>query len=136
MRFATKIAVIVHEELASWQKLNIACFLSGGLVAAAPELGGQAYRDGSGQVYGPLIRQPVLVFAASSGDLARVLRRAGEAGLTPSLYTRELFATGHDEANRAAVASVPTEELDLVGLALHGERKAVDRAIKGLKLHP
>lgn len=136
MRFDTKIAIIVHEELASWQKLNVACFLSGGLVAAAPELGGQAYRDGSGKVYGPLIRQPVLVFAASSADLARALRRAGEAGLTPSLYTRELFATGHDEANRAAVAAVATEALDLVGLALHGERKAVDKAIKELKLHP
>lgn len=106
------------------------------MVAAAPELGGQACRDGSGQVYGPLIRQPVLVFAADSGDLARVLRRARETGLTPSLYTSELFATSHDEANRAAVASVPTEALDLVGLALHGERKAVDKAIKGLKLHP
>jgi len=136
MRFDTKIAVIVHEELATWQKLNVACFLSGGLVAAAPELGGEAYRDGSGKVYGPLIRQPVLVFAAASVDLARVLRRAGEAGLIPSLYTRELFATGHDEANRAAVTTVATDALDLVGLALHGERKAVDKAIKGLKLHP
>ncbi|WP_332692535.1 DUF2000 family protein [Bosea sp. (in: a-proteobacteria)] len=136
MRFDTKIAVIVHEELAAWQKLNVACFLSGGLVAAAPELGGQAYRDGSGKVYGPLIRQPVLVFAASSADLTRALRRAGEAGLHPSLYTRELFATGHDDANRAAVEAVTTEALDLVGLALHGGRKAVDKAIKGLKLHP
>lgn len=136
MRFDTKIAVIVHEELAIWQKLNVACFLSGGLVAAFPELGGEAYRDGSGQVYGQLVRQPILVFAASAADLARVLRRAREAGLTPSLYTRELFATGHDEANRAAVANVPTEALDLVGLVLHGERKAVDKAIKGLKLHP
>ena len=136
MRFDTKIAVIVHEELASWQKLNVACFLSGGLVAATPELGGKAYRDGSGKVYGPLIRQPVLVFAAASTDLSRVLRRAGEAGLRPSLYTRELFATGHDEANRAAVEAVATDALDLVGLALHGERRAVDKAIKGLKLHP
>jgi hypothetical protein len=127
MRFDTKIAIIVHDELAAWQKLN---------VTAAPELGGQAYRDGSGKVYGPLVRQPILIFAASSVDLPRVLRRAREAGLTPSLYTRELFATGHDEANRAAVAGVTTEALDLVGIALRGERKAVDRAIKGLKLHP
>jgi hypothetical protein len=136
MRFDTKIAIVVHQELAVWQKLNITAFLSGGLVAAAPELGGQAYRDGSGKVYGPLVRQPILVFAADSHDLARALRRAGETGLTPSLYTRELFATGHDEANRAAVEAVPTGALDLVGLALHGERKMVDKAIKGLKLHP
>lgn len=136
MRFDTKIAIIVHQELAAWQKLNVTAFLAGGLVAAAPELGGQAYRDGSGKVYGPLVRQPILIFAATSADLARVLRRAGEAGLTPSLYTRDLFATGHDEANRAAVAAVATAALDLVGIALHSERKGVDKAIKGLKLHP
>ncbi|WID97833.1 DUF2000 family protein [Bosea vestrisii] len=136
MRFDTKIAIIVQEELAAWQRLNVTAFLSGGLVAAAPELGGQAYRDRSGKVYGPLVRQPILIFAASSADLTRVLRRAGDAGLRPSLYTRELFATGHDEANRAAVAAVATDALDLVGIALHGERKAVDKAIKGLKLHP
>ena len=45
-----------------------------------------------------------------------MLRRALERGLTPSLYTKELFATGHDAANRAAVARVATQALDLVGL--------------------
>ncbi len=136
MLFDTKIALVVHHELAAWQKLNIAAFLAGGLVAATPELGGQAYRDGSGLVYGPLVRQPILIFAADSAALAQALRRARETGLVPSLYTRALFGTGHDEANRAAVAAVATSDLDLVGIGLHGPRKPVDKAIKGLKLHP
>jgi hypothetical protein len=56
--------------------------------------------------------------------------------LRPAIYTKELFSTGHDAANRAAVAAMPTDALDLVGLALHAERKAVDSAVKGLALHP
>lgn len=136
MRFETKIAIAVREDLATWQKLNVACFLSGGLVGAYPELAGERYADASGQRYGPLIRQPVLVFAASADELTRTLRRALERGLSPSLYTRELFATGHDEANRAAVAGVATEALDLVGIGLHADRKAVDKVMKGLALHP
>lgn len=135
MRFDTKVAVVVHAQLAVWQKLNVASFLAGGLAGAHPELAGEPYRDASGRFYGPLVRQPVLVFKASGEELKRTLERATARGLRPSIYTRELFATGNDVDNRNAVASVPTEALDLVGLALHGDRKYVDKVTKGLSLH-
>src|SRR6516164_8579713 len=105
MLFDTKIAVVVREDLAVWQKLNVASFLAGGLVGAYPELAGERYVDGTGRVYGPLVRQPMLIFAATAAELTRTLRRALESGLTPAIYTKELFATGHDAANRAAVAA-------------------------------
>lgn len=135
MRFDSKIAVIVHADLAVWQKLNVAAFLAGGLVGAHPELAGAPYVDRSGRAYGPLVRQPILVFSATGADLDRTLERARSRGLVPSIYTRELFATGNDIDNRAAVAAVATEALDLVGLALHGDRKDVDKATRGLALH-
>jgi hypothetical protein len=72
----------------------------------------------------------------SGADIATAVRRAKERGLLPSIYTRDLFATGHDAANRAAVAAVATEALDLVGMGLHGDRKDVDKVTKGLRLHP
>ncbi len=136
MRFETKIAILVRADLAVWQKLNVASFLAGGLVGSHPELAGEPYVDGSGRVYGPLVRQPMLIFAADAAELTRTLERALDAGLRPAIYTKELFATGHDAANRAAVAAVPTDALSLVGLALHAERKAVDKVVKGLALHP
>ena len=52
-----------------------------------------------------------------------------------SIYTRELFATGHDEANRAQVAAVASQNLDLVGIALRGPRNAIDRIVKGARFH-
>ena len=136
MRFDSKIAIAVRDDLATWQKLNVACFVTGGLVGARPELAGERYVDGSRQSYGPLVRQPILVFTASAEELRKALRRARERGLDPSIYTKELFATGNDVDNRAAVAGVPTDALDLVGLGLHAERKEVDKVIKGLALHP
>lgn len=136
MNFSTKIAVVVRDDLAPWQKLNVACFLSGGLVGSYPELAGERYRDASGRAYGPLVRQPILVFAAGGEALTRTLQRCLERGLAVSIYTRELFATGNDVANRAAVAAVATESLDLVGLAVHADRKDVDKVTKGLTLHP
>ncbi|QCI65129.1 DUF2000 domain-containing protein [Phreatobacter stygius] len=136
MRFETKIAIVVRDDLATWQKLNVTAFLSGGLVGAYPELPGERYADASGRIYGPLIRQPVLIFAASGDELTRTLKRAAERGLTPSLYTSALFSTGNDSDNRAAVAAVPTDALDLVGLGLHDDRRQIDRIVKGLALHP
>lgn len=136
MRFDTKIAIVVRDDLAVWQKLNVASFLSSGLVGAAPELTGDAYADASGKFYGPLIRQPILIYVASTEEMNRTFRRAADRGLRLSIYTKELFATGHDGDNRAAVARVTTEALDLVGLAAHADRKEVDKVMKGLSLHP
>src|SRR5215469_2046465 len=93
MRFDTKIAVVVREDIAIWQKLNVASFLAGGLVGCYPELAGERYVDGAGRVYGPLVRQPMLIFAASAAELTQALWRALEAGLAPSIYTKDLFAT-------------------------------------------
>ncbi len=132
----TKIAIVVREDLAPWQKLNVAAFLSGGLAGCYPQIVGERYSDASGADYGPLVRQPILIFAAATEELAGCLNRARERGIAPSIYTTDLFRTFNDADNRAAVAAVATDRLDLAGLALHAERKLVDKVVKGLKLHP
>jgi hypothetical protein len=136
MQFATKIAIAVHQEIAVWQKLNVAAFLTSAVVGADPALIGDAYRDASGNIYLAMSRQPILIFAGTSEELKAAHRRALERNERIAIYTRELFATGHDAANRAAVATVAAGVLDLVGIALHADRKAVDKVMKGLKLHP
>jgi hypothetical protein len=80
--------------------------------------------------------QPVLVYEADADSLRRAFERALSRGVTPAIYTQELFATNHDEANRAAVASVSAEDLDLVGLAFRAERKTVDKIVDRLRFHP
>ncbi len=136
MRFDTKIAVVLHEDLAGWQKANVTALLVSGIAETDPGTVGEPYADASGTEYLPMFRQPVLVFAADGSALRRAHRRALERGVRVAIYTAELFATGHDEANRAAVAAVPTEELDLVGLALRADAKAVDRVLDRVRPHP
>jgi hypothetical protein len=136
MRFDTKIAIVVRDDLATWQKLNVASFLSGGIVGSYPEVAGERYVDASGRSYGRLVRQPILIFAASADELRKTHERAIGRGLTASIYTSALFATSNDIDNRAAVAGVATDALDLVGFGLHADRKEVDKVTKGLALHP
>jgi hypothetical protein len=136
MQFETKLAVVLRDDLAVWQKTNVTAFLVSGIAATEPETVGEAYRDASGNQYLPMFVQPVLVYEADSAALRRAYQRAMERGVTPAIYTAELFATGHDEANRAAVARVPAEDLDLVGIAFRAERKTVDKIVDRLRFHP
>lgn len=135
-RWATKIAVLLREDLAPWQSLNVTSFLVSGIVATGPELVGEPYEDADGTGYLPMIRQPVLVLAGSAELLRTARTRALDRGLTPAVFTAELFSTPGDEQNRAAVRAVPGADLDVVGIAVHGPRNAVDKVTKGARMHP
>jgi hypothetical protein len=134
--FSTKIAVLVRDDLPVWQRLNVCAFLVSGVAAAVPELVGDAYEDADGTKYLAMFGQPVLVFEASADVLTGAHRKALDRGLPMSVFTADLFATGNDEDNRAAVRAVPRDALDLVGLAVHGPRNAVDKVVKGARMHP
>ncbi|EIV93037.1 DUF2000 domain-containing protein [Frankia sp. QA3] len=136
IRFGTKIAVLLRDDLLNWQRLNVTAFLVSGIAATNPELVGEPYADADGHGYLPMFRQPVLVFAGSSQTLASSFTRASDRGLAMSIFTSDLFRTGNDRDNRAAVRAVPRDDLDLVGLALHGPRNTVDKALKGARMHP
>ena len=136
MNFSTKIAVVVRDDLPVWQRLNVCAFLVSGVAAAVPELIGEPYEDADGTKYLAMFGQPVLVFEASADVLASAHRKALDRGLPMSVFTADLFATGNDEDNRAAVRAVPRDALDLVGLAVHGPRNAIDKVIKGARMHP
>ena len=133
--FETKICVVVRDDLAVWQKLNVTAFLASGIAASRPETIGEPYVDGLGRRHAALIGQPILVFAATLDDLRRVYARARDGGLDIAPYIEAMFATGHDAANRAVFAAGEADSQIWAGLALHGPRKAVDKAVKGLKLH-
>jgi hypothetical protein len=131
----TKIAIVVRHDLAAWQKLNVTAFLASGIAAAAPEAIGQPYVDRGGHAYGGMFVQPVLVFRGDLAALQAACQQARTRGLTTLPYVEAMFATGHDAANRAVFAEEDPEAPNLVGLAVRGPRKAVDKAVKGLKLH-
>jgi len=136
IRFDTKIAVLLRDDLPTWQRLNVTAFLVSGIAASHPETIGEAYEDADGTAYLPMFRQPVLVFEGSKEFMATAHTRVLSRGIPHSVFTQDLFATGNDRDNRAAVKAVSQQELDLVGLALYGPKNAVDKALKGSRMHP
>lgn len=135
VRFDTKIAVLLRDDLETWQRLNVTAFLVSGLGTAVPDVIGEPYADADDTPYLPMLRQPVMVFEGSKELLTTAHTRAVGRGVTLSVFTSDLFATGNDRDNRAAVRAVRRDGMDLVGMAVHGPRNAVDKIFKGASMH-
>ena len=136
IRFDTKVAVLLRDDLATWQRLNVCAFLISGVASANPDIIGEPYADADDTAYLPRFRQPVLVFPGDAQLLTTAHERALSRDIPMSIFTADLFATGNDRDNRAAVRGVPRDKLDLVGIALHGPKNAVDKVLKGAVMHP
>jgi hypothetical protein len=133
--FDTKIAIVVRDDLAVWQKLNVTAFLTSGVVGATEGLLGEPYRDANGNIYNPLMIQPVIVLAAGADGIRKIYRRAMDRNVRMSLYIEDMFATGNDAANRATVRRYGPDNMNVVGLALREDRKTVDKITKGARKH-
>jgi len=136
LEFDTKIAVVLRDDLAGWQAVNVTAFLVSGIAGTVPGVVGEPYEDASGNAYLPMFVQPVLVYVADAAGLRRAYERAMSREVTPAIYTADLFATGHDAANRDTVRAVAADDLDLVGIAFRAERKTVDKIVDRLRFHP
>lgn len=136
-QFDTKIAVVVRDDLATWQRLNVTAFMISGVAAHAGTAAiGEDYLDADGRHYLPLLVQPVLVLEAGAAKLRTVRERAERRGVPIAIYTNDMFSTGNDQDNRAAVRAIATDELDLVGVALRAPHRDADAVLRGLKRHP
>lgn len=132
---SSKIAVILREDLANWQKLNVTAFLSSGIAHAHIDSVGLPYEDADANRYLAMFGQPVMVFEANTAEMRHSFERAKGRDVTMSIFPEEIFSTGNDVDNRAAVATIPYERLRLAGFAFRAERKIADKISKGLRLH-
>ncbi|QPC85198.1 DUF2000 family protein [Phototrophicus methaneseepsis] len=136
MTFDTKIAIVLRDDLEMWQELNVTAFIASAVVGQNPSIIGENYRDASGNVYMPMIIQPMMIYQADADSIRKAHQRALERDVMMAIFTMDLFSTPNDVENRAAVADKHAEALDLVGIAMRDTKKTVDKVIKGLKRHP
>ena len=96
MRFDTKLAIVVRDDLRTWQKLNVTAFLAGAVAAGSDEVIGEPYEDASGRKHLAMFAQPVLVFVGSAEQLTTAYARAVAHQARLGIFTEELFGTDND----------------------------------------
>jgi hypothetical protein len=94
VHFDTKIAIILDQQLAVWQKANVTAFLISGIAATDPAIVGEPYIDGTGNRYLPMCRQPIIIYAAD---------RPGSAAPTSERWR----ATGNGSPSSHTTSSPP-----------------------------
>ncbi len=95
--FDTKVAVVVRDDLATWQRLNVTAFLMSGIVAEAGTSAiGEPYCDADAREYLPLLVQPVLVLIANRDKLRALRERAERREVRVAIYTADMFTTGNE----------------------------------------
>jgi hypothetical protein len=136
MLYTNKIALVLRQDLPSWQKLNVSAFLASAIAIQFPETHGQPLVSATGTMYLPFLKLPIRVYQADDlVALQRARSRAHERGLALAIYTEPLFATKGEAENVAVIASYPDDAQLLVGLAVYGDSKLVNKALDGMKLH-
>jgi len=132
-----KIAMVISDDLQTWQKLNVASFLASAVAIQFPETHGEKFVNASGSHYLPFIKHPILIYKAdSSPDIQRAFNRAKERGLHVGIYTESLFGTKNEAENHMEIAKFSDQNQILVGIVIYGESKKVSKALDGLKFHP
>jgi hypothetical protein len=131
-----KIAIVILNDLASWQKLNVTSFLASSIAIAFPVTHGKQLIDAQGNAYLPFLKYPVLVYKADTqAQIKRAFGRAKDRDLSIGIYVQELFATKNESENLEVISQYSANDLNLVGIIIYGDSKKVDKALDGLKLH-
>jgi len=131
-----KISIIIKNDLADWQKLNVTAFLAGAVAIKFEETHGKSFINASGSEYLPFIKHPILIYKADTDvQLRRAFSRAKERELEIGIYTYPLFDTKNEEGNLIEISKYTDDEQQLAGIVIYGENKKVDKALDGLKFH-
>ena len=136
MAYDNKIAIVIKNDLESWQKLNVASFLASSVAIQFPDTHGKPFINASKSEYLPFIKHPILIYKADNdAEIKRAFNRAKERELNIGIYTASLFATKSEEENLIEIAKYKDDEQNLVGIVVYGDSKKVNKALDSLKFH-
>jgi FAD/FMN-containing dehydrogenase len=129
-----RCVIVVDQELPPGLAANAAGVLALTLGATVDGLAGADAVDADGEVHPGLIPMGLPVLAAPRGQLGDLRARAVDAGVGVIDFPTFGQQTTDYEAFRALVAQTRNAELEYLGVALHGPRRAIARLTGNLRL--
>ena len=131
---AERCVIVVDEGLAPGLAANAAAVLALTLGATVDGLVGADILDADGEAHPGLIPMGLPVLGAPRELLCELRARATQAGVGVVDFPVFGQQTNDYEEFRGQVASTPTTDVEYLGLALHGSRRAVSRGTGTLRL--
>ncbi|MGX2993507.1 DUF2000 domain-containing protein [Streptomyces sp. JNUCC 64] len=131
-----KCAIVVDKDLPPGLAMNTVAALALSVGNFTEGIVGDDVKDADGGLHRGITSIPLPVLKADTTELRDVaLRAAGATGVFVVDFTSVAQSSrSYDEYTRRT-ADIPTGELPYIGLAVCGERKAVDRITGSLPLY-
>jgi hypothetical protein len=130
----TRCVVVVDDTLPPGLAANAAAMVAVTLGATVDGLTGADLVDADGHTHPGLIPAGIPVLAASRPQLAQLRARAADDGVGVIDFPVFGQQTTDYDAVRTQVSRTPAADLEYVGVALHGPRRAVRRLTGSLRL--
>ncbi|MGS2619642.1 mycothiol transferase [Micromonospora sp. LZ34] len=136
MTLATKLVIVIRDDLPAAWAANAAAVLALSLGGRLPHPPAADAKDGSGELHAGLNPHPVPILSATADqlrDLHRIARADGD-----------LITVGFNEVARqartydgyvTALAATPADEIDYVAVAAYGPRNRISALTKRLPLY-
>lgn len=133
--FNQKIAIVVREDLPSWQVMNAIAHVSGYLGnKIATFLSDENFVTKDGQNHPRNSQYAIIILKNSEKGLRRFMRNVRESGLLYHGFIREMIESTDDTAIQEIVGSKRDDEIEYLGVGIFGPIQKVDELTQGMSL--
>ena len=135
MNQSKKCVMVLDKELPVELAVNTAGVLATTLGRDAEEIVGPEVLDGSGRRHAGITKVPIPILKASEEGIRDIRLRAEETGdllvvdFTDAAQTAKTYEEYEDK-----IGALPSERLGYLGIALYGDKKAVNKLTGSLPL--
>ncbi len=123
----TKLAIIIDESLPNWLVANTAAVLALSIGAMQPSLIGNPITDASDIVHVGITTVPIPILSASAAKIREIAASARENNLTIVDFTTIASQIHSYPEYEEALNKAKNSDYDYLGIALVGDKKAVNR---------
>ncbi len=131
-----KITVVVADDLEAGVAMNTVGHLTTSIGSKAGDImGRESYTDASGKVHTGVPRYPVIILKASKAEIKGLVDEARDKDVLMVDYPSEVYTTRTDDDLNDAISKKSESDIEYYGVALCGDREAVEDLTKRFSLY-
>lgn len=133
--FNQKIAIVVREDLPSWQVMNTVAHVSGYLGNKITTfLSDETFITSDGQNHPRNSQYAIIILKNTEKGLRKFMRRVRESNLLYHGFIREMIETTDDSEIQQILGSKKDEEIEYLGIGIFGPIERVNELTQGMSL--
>lgn len=133
--FNNRIAIVVRQDLPSWQAMNTVAHISGYLGNKIENfLSDENFVTQDGAAHPRNSQYAIVILRAERGAFSRLMRRVREGGLMYHGFIREMIETTDDTEIQNILSTKQDSDIEYFGIGVFGSNEKVKELTQGYSL--